>query len=419
MLRLRPLTWLEPFWILLLGLPIIFPGKVTPLRFHPYLLAALFLFWPLRWLAYHRLSRRTPLDWSVAFILLWLPVNLWASVDRDISWVAAGYLLFGLTLYVSLVNWPPLRKTPQLAAWFMLSVAGGMALISPPITAWKTEFRLFRLPQIYDLFRSIPIDLGETIHANVLAGLLVIALPLFVALSLRSGWSKSPWPRRLCLLGSLLLFVVLVLTQSRGGYMAAAIALALVTGLRWPRLFWGGPVVLAGAVAVIFWLGPNQVFEAIGADSTFGGASFRVEMWTNSLYALSDFVFTGIGIGTFRQVMPLLYPFLLISPDNASFVHAHNLYLQIGLDLGLPGLVAWLALIINVFALLIPVLRRRDRILQWTLASGVLGGLVAMLVHGFLDAVTWGTKLAFYPWLLIALAVLLGLQLQQEEAARP
>ncbi len=149
------------------------------------------------------------------------------------------------------------------------------------------------------------------------------------------------------------------------------------------------------------------------------GTSFRVEMWTNSLYALSDFVFTGIGIGTFRQVMPLLYPFLLISPDNASFVHAHNLYLQIGLDLGLPGLVAWLALIINVFALLIPVLRRRDRILQWTLASGVLGGLVAMLVHGFLDAVTWGTKLAFYPWLLIALAVLLGLQLQQEEAARP
>ncbi|HEB77806.1 MAG TPA: hypothetical protein ENI90_04675, partial [Methylothermaceae bacterium] len=93
-------------------------------------------------------------------------------------------------------------------------------------------------------------------------------------------------------------------------------------------------------------------------------------MWTNALYALSDFVFTGIGIGTFRQVMPLLYPFVSITPDSPSFTHAHNLYLQIGLDLGLPGLIAWLALILVLFALLIPRVRRRDGSLEWALAVG-------------------------------------------------
>ncbi len=404
---IRRLAWLEPFWILLLGLPIAFPGRFLPAQNHPALLGALFLFWPLRWLATGRLHRRTPMDWSLAFILLWLPVNLWASVDLSVSWVAAGYLLFGYTLCVALVNWPPAQEHPQWVAWAMLVVGGGLALLAPPITAWKKEFRLFRLPQVYDFFQSISLDLGETIHANLLAGLLVIALPLFLALAFFWQGGRR-WQRWILGLFTLLLLAILVLTQSRGGYLAGGIALALVLALRWPRLFYATPLALVGGLAVVLWLGPAQVLEMVGGDSTFGGANFRLEMWTNALYALSDFVFTGIGIGAFRQVMPLLYPFVSITPGSPSFTHAHNLYLQIGLDLGLPGLIAWLALILVLFALLIPRVRRRDGSLEWALAVGALGGLVAMLVHGLLDAVTWGTKLAFYPWMLYALIVLLG-----------
>jgi hypothetical protein len=50
--------------------------------------------------------------------------------------------------------------------------------------------------------------------------------------------------------------------------------------------------------------------------------------------------------------------------------------------------------------------RRPTNTDAWTLAAGVLGGMVALLVHGQVDAALWGTKLAFIPWLLFALTVL-------------
>jgi hypothetical protein len=87
--------------------------------------------------------------------------------------------------------------------------------------------------------------------------------------------------------------------------------------------------------------------------------------------------------------------------------------LQIGLDLGLPGLIVYIALLINLVAMLISLCRRHPcHTLNGTLAVGAFGSLVALLVHGLLDTVTWGTKLAFFPWLLYALITQLFLQSQ-------
>jgi hypothetical protein len=50
-----------------------------------------------------------------------------------------------------------------------------------------------------------------------------------------------------------------------------------------------------------------------------------------------------------------------------------------------------------------------------TLAIGAAGSLAGMLIHGLLDAVTWGTKLSFLPWLLFALITQLFLQVQEQQ----
>ncbi len=50
-----------------------------------------------------------------------------------------------------------------------------------------------------------------------------------------------------------------------------------------------------------------------------------------------------MGVGTFRRLVPLIYPYFLISPDT-DIAHAHNHLLQVGLDLGLPGLISYVAL---------------------------------------------------------------------------
>ena len=400
---IKRLLLLEPLWVLLLGIPILLPAKLIPQLYHPFLLAALFLAWPLRLLTTRRLSIPSPLLGSIYFILLWLPINIWASADRSTSWIASGYLLFGIALYSAAINWRPAQQKPQLVAWFLLLLGGGLALASPPIVAWKPQFRLFYLP-LYDLIQSMPVDIGETIHANILAGVLVMVLPLFVILAAVPGWTARTWSRMVCGIVAAVIFVLLILTQSRGGYLGTMGALALLALLRWPRLRYFTPVAVVAIVTIIWRWGVEDILNILSNDSSLGGWAGRLDIWTQSWRALNDFLFTGIGIGTFMLVIPLLYP---LRVNIEAFPHAHNLFLQIGVDLGLPSLLAYSLLLVNVFRMLTQLLRQRTNILTWTLAAGATASTVAMLIHGLFDAVTWGTKLAFIPWLLFALVTLL------------
>ena len=101
-------------------------------------------------------------------------------------------------------------------------------------------------------------------------------------------------------------------------------------------------VLIGGLGLLIYQIGIGEIFAKLGADNTFGDANFRVQVWHASLQAFHDFTLTGIGIGAFRDVVPVLYPNTAVNSEIAT--HAHNLYLQIGLDLGLPGLLAYLSL---------------------------------------------------------------------------
>lgn len=429
--------WFEPFWLLLLGIPITLPGRFVSLSWQPYLVAMLFLCWPLHW--YIRLMRKSfnfsnifelftigsPLTIPLLVMICWLPVNLWASADRITSWVAIGYLLLGLTLFVAFVQWPPAQHNLAWVAGFLLSCCIGVAVIAPPFVVWKADFRLFHLP-LYAKLQAIHINIGETIHANVLAGILVIVLPLILALLLQpSSLTKLKGSndsiisvdksRPFWALFFLLVFFILILTQSRGGYLAAVIAIPLIFTLRWPRLLYIAPLGLLATFLLVHQVGSQVILNQLSTDGSLGGWDGRMDIWIQSFMALHDFAFTGIGIGTFTLIIPLLYP---LHVGIEGYPHAHNLFLQIGVDLGLPGLIAYLALLINLFVMLITILRARHATtLQRTLAIGATGSLTAMLVHGLLDAVTWGNKLAFIPWLLFALITLLFLEVEKMQRA--
>src|SRR5205823_5167280 len=69
----------------------------------------------------------------------------------------------------------------------------------------------------------------------------------------------------------------------------------------------------------------------------------RIQVWQSALHAIADYPLTGIGVDTFRRLMPFRYPAAVV-PDSYDIGHAHNQLLQAALDLGLPGLVGYLAL---------------------------------------------------------------------------
>jgi len=138
-------------------------------------------------------------------------------------------------------------------------------------------------------------------------------------------------------------------------------------------------------------VGVNKVIDLISSSGAINGVDGRVETWSRAIYMIQDFAFTGVGMGTFGDVADLLYPFFLYAPGTIP--HAHNLFLQIAVDLGVMGLVAWLAIIIGIFVIAWQLYKVQD-IKEASLARGIgvgmMGSLLALLEQGILDAVTWG-----------------------------
>lgn len=442
--RLDQVLVIEPFWIGLLFPFVIFPHALLPARFHPFVVGALFLFWPIRWglgvyAHKHRheqqgrrwkavdffLPLQSPASLSILLLLIWTPVNLWASANPENSWITLGYLSYGIAAYVACINSRFLRQWPEALAAVFFTLGMALAVAAPFITNWKAQFRLFYV-DLYQLSEFVSGRLPETVHANVLASGLILVFPVACAIALAPRAQSSseapthqpqhisatlqgvpPWMRGAAVLCTLLLLSVIVFTQGRSAYLAVAVSLATIVMLRWPKSTYlllpiAALIVLAGIQSDLF----STVLERSSSD-LLGGWDGRVNIWQNSYRAIQDFAFTGIGIGEFATVMPLLYP---IRYDITSYPHAHNLALQIGLDQGIPGLVAYLATLISTISILVEDARHRNRTLGWSIGIGLLSALAAMLVDGLFSTANWGLKLGFLPWIILALAVLLHRQ---------
>ena len=307
----------------------------------PIALAVAALFWPIRWLAYGHFTLRTAADWPIGLLLLLLPVTLLATALPDVTRPQVLRLLAGLALYYAIVNWAVHNGARRRLRWLAtgLVAAGlGLALVAPFTVEWIVVGKLLFIPEA--LYRRLPLILADPINPNVMAGALGLLLPLALALSL-FAWRELRWfERTLTVIAALAMLGMLVLTKSRGGLMALGAVLVLLVALRWRRGWLIAPAVALLGGVTLWRIGLGRVIEALTATQALGGLDGRLEVWSRAIYMAQDFPYTGIGMGTFNQVANAMYPFFLAGPD-ADVPHAHNLFLQVAVDMGLPGLIAW------------------------------------------------------------------------------
>jgi putative inorganic carbon (hco3(-)) transporter len=403
--------WVELLWLLTLAPFLLLPGRLVDAEWHPYMVAALFAGWPLRLLLYRRLSIRTPLDWSLGAMLLWLPVTYILAVNKEEAWIALGYLLLGISLYFAVINWPPLRRRPAILGWGFAAMGAVLTVLGFGLLPASYIKRIDFLNELHSQLSPMVAWMGESINPNVLAGSLVLAVPLALALAI--GREARPgWQRVGLMLIMLVMIVMIVAVNSRGAMGAAGLSTVLVLALRWSHLWPWMVALLAPLTGMLFWVGPGRLLAMVAENEAVGGLDVRLSIFDLSFRALQSFNLYGIGIGMYPYVMPALFP----GAEHAGAArqpHAHNLLLQIGLDLGVPGLVAYLVMVVTVIILLVRVWHRTTVLQHRTLAIGALGALAAMFVHGVVDAAIWGTKPAFLPWLIYALAVSLDRNLKR------
>lgn len=367
---------------------------------------ALFL-WIIRWLASGRLTVRTPADWAIFLLVLMLPVTLWTTVLPEVTSLQVYRLLSGIALYYALANW---ATSAERLRWVQIGVvlAGlALALGSPVSVEWPSG----KLPIIpASLYQHFVLWVSDTVHPNVMAGSLVILLPIPLAWLLFGGWRSGRLQFFLVLISSFAMVFVLFLTQSRGAWTAFGAILIVLIALRWRWGWLAFPACFLAGIGLAYRFGFTRLVETIAASSTIGGLDGRAEIWSRAVDMIRDFPFTGIGMGSFGKVADSLYPFFMYQPGSVP--HAHNLFLQVAVDLGIPGLVAWTSILVLMTVSAWRVYRTGWRTgASWItgLGAGLLCSQLALVVHGLSDAVTWGmVRPAPIVWALWGLAAASG-----------
>jgi putative inorganic carbon (HCO3(-)) transporter len=372
-------------WIVI---PLVVGGLLTT-RLMPVAVGVAGSFWGIRWVGTGRLSIRTPADWAIGLLVVMIPVTLWATALPDQTMPQVFRLLNGIALYYVIVNGSNSMARVRLSVYGFVLAGLGLAIFAPISVNWSTSGKLpFIPPSIYGRFTLF---VADTVHPNVMAGFLVVLVPLALAISL-FDWKWLSSVHRIWIgLASLFPAGILILTKSRGAWVAFAMVLVLMAILRWRRGWIGLVALLIGAGIAIYLLGITPILEALSTTDTISGIDGRLEIWSRAIYMIQDFPFTGVGMGSFTQVADTLYPFFLAAPGT--IMHAHNLFLQVAVDLGLPGLIAWLGTF-SVVVVAAWQLYQRGRVGHnyWLagLGAGLLGSQLALVVHGIVDAVTWG-----------------------------
>ncbi len=368
-------------------------------------LAVAGLFWLVRWAARGRPSVSTPADWPLGLLVVMLGVSAWATAWPEVTRPQILRLLGGLALYYTLVNGISSLGRLRLLAWAPL--AGGLALAGVAVLSvqWNAAGKLPFIPAA--IYRRLPAAAGDVVNANIMGGALAIVLPYVLAWVAFRRARAGPAGWLAGLVVALVMAALLVLTKSRGALMGLGAAGLCLVLLRWRR---GWLLVLLATLAagVVAWrIGPASILDTLSLAGGISGLDGRLELWSRAIYMLQDFPLTGVGLGAFGKVANLLYPLFLFSPD-VEVAHAHNIFLQVGVDLGLPGLVAWLAVLL-LTTLCAWQVYRAGRAAgdpeQAAIGAGLLACQVALVVHGLTDAATWGSRPAIIVWALWGLAV--------------
>jgi putative inorganic carbon (HCO3(-)) transporter len=177
--------------------------------------------------------------------------------------------------------------------------------------------------------------------------------------------------------------------------------------LRHPRIGWALVLLgsLGGALSVA--LGHHHaILEALGVSSGVAGWSQRLEIWQRALWIIEDFTYTGVGFGRFQEIVRRHYPLFSIKSGTVS--HAHNLFLQMAVDVGLPGLALFcLTLGVAMIGALQSVRQRGRPRPALALAAATTSALAGIAAHGLLDNALWGNKTSLLLWLVIALGLAL------------
>ncbi len=382
----------------------------------------------------------TPLNIVLLLLAVMVLVSLWATYDIATSLPKISGMVLGFGVYFAMVREGGRPRGLGFCLLVFSGISLGITILALAGTDWITNKITFLNPVISRLpllIKGLP-GAESGFSPNEIAGSLLWVLPLFLALCIgftrhfrtlfrSSGKVLTIFLLFVLVMACLFVSTIFVLTQSRAGYISLVLTLvglsliALPSRLRWPVLAAFVVILLVSGFLIVshwkaaqVWITGSDLVSETGLS--LSSLDLRLLIWPRALSAIQDFPITGMGMNTFRKLLPVLYPIYSMT-SGVDVGHAHNEILQAALDLGIPGLIAYIALYLVAFKMLFDTWRNSkptpgDKLQPLFLSNpvfirpvilGLGGGLLAHLLFGLTDAVALGAKPGILFWMLLAL----------------
>ena len=243
----------------------------------------------------------------------------------------------------------------------------------------------------------------------------------------------------LLLIPFLICFRGIQVTFSRGGYLAF-LAGAMALSFFRSKLLFGlvivglilavlNPVLLPKGIAYRLLSTFNKNVEVEGESPEEGGqenleqaavdaykeggvtldrsSGSRLEIWRGALRMIGDYPLWGVGYGTFFYTIPFYTPEL-----HGMQIDAHNSYLIIAAEMGIPALLAFLLIpLVAILKSYWLYKTAKDPFIKAT-ALGILAGLFAFLMANMFGSRLDHEEIAGYFWILCAM-IMRGIALEK------
>lgn len=320
-------------------------------------------------------ARRVPKPfWAFGVLVVVSVAGVFVATETYVvARIVIDWIAFGVVgLYVSQL---PLRSAKAVA--FSLALAGGILGLTAIGSLGGQE------SQAGGAIISGRAE-GSFAHPTSLALFLILSFPLAFAFGLR-GWKNLRLPMMLCGIAGL---IGLIATQTRGSFIGAGIALIWMMWRWQPFRRFAAVAVLVLALGAVFNLGSvfggksaSVVTERLSSLSLSGQGDQRLEIWETTPKIIAEHPLLGIGQGNFPYVSP---DFGLHDVGGLAFDHAHDVFLNIAVELGLPALVVFLYLIGSVIGTARRALRNRAGPV-YPFAIAVSTSLLALIINSLTE----------------------------------
>lgn len=190
----------------------------------------------------------------------------------------------------------------------------------------------------------------------------------------------------LWLFAVIVMIAALLSSHSRMGIIAAVSSIAIMavfSGFQRRAGAWLAALIMLCVTALVLWIGAGSALGRFGSisDEYVSADDSRLSLWKNAARLVGDHPFLGSGLGTFPVAFTAVQNTFLGKFVN----HAHNDYLELACDLGIPAALLLFGSVVLLLARLAKKTASCESGFEKAVALGCLGGIAAILLHSLTD----------------------------------